>query len=194
MTRRPVPPAGFTLVEVLISSALAAVLMAAVLSSFVFLGRSLTRLANRQTLEAKGRQALTYLRADFALAQAVKSGTTPTSSSVTLTLPAGEITYTYDSTAQRLRRQANFGPNPDLSLLQNDTCVCTAFAFSYYTTTNGTPTSQVTAGVEVPYSIKQIQVNFTLQTPGTASPATQSTYDVVSSRFLIRNKQAPDGT
>jgi len=194
MTTRRTPGAGFTLVEVLIGSTLAAAVMAAVLTSFIFLGRSLARLANYQTLEAKGRQALTYLRSDFAQAESVKTGTTPTASGVTLVLPAGEITYTYDSTAQSLRRQATFGPNPDLRLLQNDYCSCTSFSFDYFTTSNGSPASQVTPTVNVPYSIKQIQVRFTLQTPGTASPSTRATSQVVSSRFLFRNRASPDGT
>jgi Tfp pilus assembly protein PilW len=192
--RRPAKPStGFTLVEVLIGATLSAAIMAAVLSSFVFLGRNLTRLANYQTLEAKGREALTYFRGDFALAQSVQNGTTPTASSVTLVLPAGSVTYTYDGVALSLHRQATFGANQDLYLLQNDYCSCTAFTLGYYTTTNGTPNSQILPGLNVPYSIKQIQVSFSLQTPGTASPATQANYQVVSSRFLIRNKQPPDG-
>jgi prepilin-type N-terminal cleavage/methylation domain-containing protein len=194
VTRRSNSPAGFTLVEVLIGTTLAALVMAAVLSSFVFLGRSLGRLANYQTLEAKGREALTYLRGDFAQAQAVKNGTTPDATTVTLVLPGGEVTYTYDSTALSLHRQANFGANRDFYLLQNDYCSCTTFTFGYYTTTDGTPTSQATPGLNVPYSIKQIQVRFILQTPGTASPATRVSHEIVSSRFLVRNKRPPDGS
>ena len=120
MNPRPALSRGFTLVEVLVSASLAAAVMAAVLSSFVFLGRNLTRLANYQALETKGREALTYLRHDLAVAAAVKPGTTPTASSVTLVLPAGEVTYTYDSTAGSLRRQAATGANPDFLLLKND--------------------------------------------------------------------------
>jgi type II secretory pathway component PulJ len=194
MTRKPDSATGFTLVEVLIGSTLAALVMAAVLTSFVFLGRSLTRLANYQTLEAKSRQALGYLRADLALAREVKSGSTPTASSLTLVLPAGEVTYTYDSAAGNLHRQATFGANQDFYLLQNDHCTCLALAFYYYTTANGTATSQIFPSLNVPYSIKGIEVRFTLQTPGSASPPTRATYQVVSSRIPIRNKPLPDGT
>ncbi|HKB56722.1 MAG TPA: prepilin-type N-terminal cleavage/methylation domain-containing protein [Lacunisphaera sp.] len=185
--------AGFTLVEVLVSMSLAAAVLAAVLSSFVFLGRNLARLANNQTLEAKGREALTYLRRDFALAEAVKTGTTPTASSVTLVLPAGEVTYTFDSAAGSLRRQSASGANPDFLLLKNDRCACTTFAFDYYTTTGGAPTSQLNASANVPYGIKQIQVRFVLETPGTQAAATRVTYEAVSSRFLLRNKQPATG-
>lgn len=186
-------PAGFTLVEVLVSTSLAAAVMAALLSSFVFLGRNLTRLANHQTLESKGREALAWLRRDLAVAAAVKSGTTPTASSVTLVLPAGEVTYTYDSAAGSLRRQAGAGASQDFLLLKNDRCTCTTFVFDYQTATGGAPTSQLDASRNVPYAIKQIMVRFVLETPGTHAGATRTTYEAVSSRFLLRNKQAAAG-
>lgn len=191
MKRRPKNSAGFTLVETLVGSTLASMVMAAVLSSFVFLGRNLTRLANYHSLEAKGREALTYFSRDLAVAQAVKNGTTPTNNSLTLVLPAGDVTYTYDGA--RLLRHATFGANSDINLLQNDSTSCRAFSFNYYTMTGGTPTSQIT-GADMPYSIKQVQIQFTVETPGVSSSATHSSYDAVSARYLIRNKQLPDGT
>lgn len=191
--RRPAgSPHGFTLVEVLISSTLGAMLMAAVLSSYLFLGRSLTRQANYQTLEAKGREALTYLRRDFALAQAVKTGTNPTSSTVTLALPAGEVTYAFAANA--LTRTANFGANPTITLLNNAYCTCTVFTFNYYTTTGGSPLDQNTSSVNEPLSIKQIKVGFTLQTPSAYSIQTRATYQTVSAPFLLRNRQLPTGS
>lgn len=183
---------AFTLIELLVGSALSAMVMAAVLSSYVYLGRNLTRLANYQTLETKGREALTYLRRDFALAQAVKTGTTPTASTVTLVLPAGEVIYTYASNT--LTRTANFGPNPSVTLLKNDFCTCSAFAFNYYTTTGGVPLDQNTGTTNVPYSVKQIDVSFTLLTTSSQSVDTRAKYQAVSSRFLLRNKQLPNGT
>jgi prepilin-type N-terminal cleavage/methylation domain-containing protein len=194
MMRRSQACRGFTLVELLIGATLSAALMAAVLSTFVFLGRNLTRLANYHSLEAKSREALTYLTQDLALAQAVKSGTAPTATTVTLVLPSGEVTYTYDTAALKLRRQATFGANRDFSLLTNDFCTCTAFAFDYYTTSGGAPTSQITTATNVPYSIKQIQVRFAVETPAGYSSLTHETYSAVSSRYLVRNRQLPDGT
>ncbi|MDB6126225.1 MAG: hypothetical protein JWM35_121 [Verrucomicrobia bacterium] len=194
MKRRAKKTAGFTLVETLVGSTLASMVMAAVLSSFVFLGRNLTRLANYHSLEAKGREALTYFSRDLAVAQSVKNGTTPTGSSVTLVLPAGEVTYTYDNATYKLRRQANFGASQDIYLLQNDSTSCTSFSFNYYTMSGGAPTSQITASANVPYSIKQIQVHFTVETPGVSTSVAHSTYDAVSARYLVRNKPLPDGT
>lgn len=186
---------GFTLTEVLVSTMIAGIIMAALLSSFLFIGRNLTRQANYQILEAKGREALTYLRRDFALAQSVKSGTTPSGNTVTLVMNStgGEVTYTYDSMLKNLQRHANFGANPDIELLFNNNCEIVSFGFSYHTTTGSSPTGQISTGSYMPFSIKQVQATFTLQTPSREAPETRATYSCVSSRFLLRNRQFADG-
>lgn len=194
MRRRPTPRGGFTLVELMVASTLAAVLMAAVLSTFTFMGRNLARLSSYQALEAESRKALNYLRRDFAVAQAVKRGTTPTSSTVTLVLPSGEVTYTYNTASRNLRRQSTFGANADFTLLRNSACECTSFAFAYYTTTDGDPTAQTSPTTNVPYSIKQIEVRFAVASPTTWSTQTRTHYEAASPRFLLRNRQATDGT
>lgn len=193
MTRLLCSRRGFTLLEVLISSTLAAAVLAAALSTFVFLGRNLTRLANYQALEAEGRKALTWLQRDFSLAESVKSGATPDETSVTLVLPAGEVSYSYNNTALSLRRQASFGPNQDFTMLRNDHCSCTEFTFEYYTGAGGAPTSQITPGLSVPYSIKQLRFRFIIRTPDSHNAATRTSYEVVSAHFLLRNRRAPDG-
>jgi prepilin-type N-terminal cleavage/methylation domain-containing protein len=185
---------GFTLVELLIGSSLAAMVMTAILSSFIFMGRNLSRLASYQALENEARQALGYLRQDFALAKAVKGGTTPTANTVTLVLPAGEVTYTYDAATFTVRRQANFGANGDFTLLHNSQSDCTDYSFRYYTTSDAAPTDQASPDTYVPYSIKQIEVGFVLESPATWAAAARSRYEAASSRFLIRNRGAPDGT
>ncbi|HUR59445.1 MAG TPA: prepilin-type N-terminal cleavage/methylation domain-containing protein [Opitutaceae bacterium] len=194
MTRTFQRRQGFTITEVLIASSMAAILMAAVLSSFVFIGRNLARLASYQSLESEARKALAYLRQDLALAQAVKNGTTPTTATVTLVLPGGNVTYTYESGNRRLRRQATFGANTDFTLLRNSTCECTSFAFDYFTTNNDAPTDQITSTTLVPYSIKQIAVGFVVETPTTASTGTRTRFEAASARYFIRNRGLTDGT
>jgi prepilin-type N-terminal cleavage/methylation domain-containing protein len=187
-------PRGFTLVELLIGSSLAAFAMMALLSSFVFLARNFTRLANRQALEGQSHTALAYLRADLTQARAVKSTGPATASSVTLVLPAGEVTYTYDGGAGRLLRETNFSSQPELSLLYGPNCRCTAFAFSYFTGTGGSPAAQLSSSTNTPYSIKQLQVSFELQTPAAESAQTRMQYKTVSARLNLRNRGAPDGS
>jgi len=194
MTRKSTSKAGFTLVELLIAASLGAILMASVLSTYLYVGRNLARLASYQTLETESRKTLSYLSKDFALAQSVKSGTTPTGYSVTLVLPSGEVVYSYDSTTKGLRRQATFGTSPDLTFLKNASCECTTFSFRYFTTTDGAPTNQVAPTANVPYSIKQIQVRFVVESPGSWSAQTRTRFETASARVLFRNRGAPDGT
>lgn len=193
MRRHPPLPGGFTLVELLIGSSLAAFVLMALLSAFVFLARNFTRLANRQSLETSSRTALAYLRADVAQARAVKPGSPVTADSVTLVLPAGDVTYSYDSSAGRLLRQAGFGAQPQIELLNSANGRCTGFAFTYYTGTGGSPADQLTPGMNNAYSIKQLQVTFVLETPATESAQTSLRHETVSARLNLRNKGAPDG-
>jgi len=89
------PTAGFTLVELLVGVTLAAAVMAAVLSSYIYLARSLGRLANQQTLETESRRTLAYFAKDVQSASAISG--TPGASTVALIVPtaAGTNTVTY---------------------------------------------------------------------------------------------------
>lgn len=185
---------GFTLVELLVATTLGALAMTALLSCFVFLGRSFTRLAHAQTLAQQGRIALSWLQSDVARALAVKSGTSPTVTEVTLELPEGDVTYTYDPTAFSLRRRATFGSVTDLVLLNGRSCHCTALEFSYYTGTRGSPADQLNPGAHVPFSIKQLRLAFVLETPASHAAATRARHEIVSAQLLLRQRQSPDGS
>jgi hypothetical protein len=192
--RKPTSRAAFTIVEVMIGATVGAVVMASVFSTYIFLGRNLARLSSYQALEHESRKALAYLTQDFRQAQTVKSGTTPTDAQVTLVLPAGEVVYTFDAAAKSLRRQATFGANRDSYLLRNSYCECTAFQFRFFTLNDGAPTDQSTPGRNVPFSIKQIEVGYVVESPATWSAETRTRFAVASARYLIRNRGAPDGT
>jgi prepilin-type N-terminal cleavage/methylation domain-containing protein len=185
---------GFTLVELMIGSAVGAIVMAALLATYIFLGRNLARLASYHALENESRKALAYLSKDFALAQKVKTGTSPSSAGVTLVLPGGEVVYTYNSTTHSLRRQANFGANTDLTLLSNNSCQCTTFELKYFTTTDGSPTDQGAPTTYVPYSVKRIQVRYIVESPSTWSTMTRTRLETASGRYLFHNRGTPDGT
>ena len=98
-TARPGPAErGFTLVEVLIGAALSAAVMAAVLSSYVYLGRGLGRLTNQQTLETEGRRTIALFARDARMASDLvtvsSSPTSPASNRVDLTVPTATGTNT----------------------------------------------------------------------------------------------------
>lgn len=97
---------GFTLVELLIGASLSAAVLAAVLSSYIFLGRQLARLANQQTLETQARLAIGTFTQDVQNATGlVVISTTPASPAanrVDLTVrdstgTTNTITYYYNS-------------------------------------------------------------------------------------------------
>lgn len=194
MTRNPTRSAGFTLVEVLVSVSIGAVVMAAALSAYIFLGRNLARLSSYRSLESESRKALAYLTRDFTQALKVKNGTTPTEAQVTLVLPSGEVSYTYSSGTKTLRRQSTFGASMDFKLLRTESCECTTFQFRYFTAEDGPPTDQLTAATNVPFSIKQIQVHYVIESPATWNSQSRTRFEIASSRHIFRNRGATDGS
>ncbi len=194
MTIRRQRNAGFTLVELLVGSTLSVFVLAGLLSGFVFLARNFTRLANLQALENQSRTALAYLQRDLAQARTIRSDNPITATQLTLTLPTGDVTYSYDSSAGRLLRQAAAGSQPVVALLTAPNCRCTDLAFSYYTGTGGSPASQLVPAANNAYSIKQLQVRFELQSPSADAAETRMRQKTVSARLNLRNKEAPDGS
>ncbi len=104
------PRAGFTLVELLIGLSLSLMIMSAVLSSYVFLGKNFTRSLgissfNQPTLEAQSRRALAYFAQDVRMATGLVT-----------TLPAApdtfanmvELTVPGDTTATTILYYYNF--------------------------------------------------------------------------------------
>lgn len=188
---RTAATAGFTLVELMISMSLALMIIAAVLSSYLFLGRSLGRLVTQQTLDNEGRRALAYFAQDVRLASGISG--TPSASSVTLTVPSGATTttvaYTYNSGTGTLTRTPASGTS--LTLASN----LLSFYFRYY---NDTGTAYDSGSV--PYTtqtsymagIKQISLTLTSQT-GSANNGTRTAVNnFTSPRLLIRNRALLD--
>lgn len=185
---------GFTLVEMMVSLTLAIMVMTAVTSAYLYLGRNLTRIGLHQQLEAKSRQAVDYLTQDLKAATALASA--PTATSLALTLPIGTVTYSYDSANKRVTRTLN--ANPALVLLADTSTSarvvnCTAFAFSFYNTSGGAATDQLAPGSYVALSVKQVAMSFTLEA-GTSGNATLTRLSFVTARFSLRNKAFPTGT
>jgi Tfp pilus assembly protein PilW len=98
MNRRARPLAAYTLVELMIGLTLALTVMTGVLSTYLFLGRQMARLAHQQKLETQARGAILRFAQDMRMATAI---TSPGDSSVTLTLPTASstttVTYSYTS-------------------------------------------------------------------------------------------------
>src|SRR5262245_19186427 len=87
---RPEPAErGFTLVEVMVATSLPAIVLAAALAAFLFVGRNLTRLVNLQHQEVESRRTLRTFTQDLSAAIQLS---TATSTALTMTKPTSSGT------------------------------------------------------------------------------------------------------
>lgn len=195
---------GFTLVELMVSMSIGTVVMLAVFSTYLYLGRSLTRLSYRSALEGQSRKILNTFATDIrnALSVANPPAANPSASSLSLKMRDGS-TVVYDFSVNQLSRNAggsgavvlnnNIGDsNVQVPVTMNN------FSFLYYTTSGGNPVSQFTAPAPpiTPISIKQVALSFTLQAGVPAIQGQQGTltrYPVTSRRMSFINRPLLDG-
>jgi prepilin-type N-terminal cleavage/methylation domain-containing protein len=210
--------AGFTLVEVLIGMSLSLMLMGAVLSSYVFLGRNFTRAlgitsANQPTLEAQSRRTLTYFTQDVRMASgvdttAVAPKVAPSNSGVTLILPSSTgspkcVTYFFNDTSApvtlttftvpakaliRIDVSANTSQVLHTGHLNPDTY----FYFRYYDA-SGQPydnsTPPYTTSTSYLSSIKQVSIAFSAQGGDSSNGTLTPVFLSASPRLILRNTQ-----
>ena len=162
---------------------LALMVMTAVFSSYLFLGRNLARLANQQTLQAQGQRALAYFAQDVRMASSL---TSPSASSMTLTLPTTTVAYTYASSAGTLTRTPASGTA--LVLASN----LQSFYFRYHDDT-GSPydngSSPYTTQTDYLTGIKQVSMSFSSRIGSSSNGTLTPVYQAASPRLIIRNRQ-----
>lgn len=187
--RGRVRTAGFSLAEVLIATTLSAFVLAAVMSTFLFLGRTGLRAQDLSELETQVRRGLETFAQEARLATDVRWNGTQ---SVTLTLPAGSpaplVTYAYDAdrssatyrTFYRVEGNAASGA-PRRVLMRN---LATDFTFKRYKLEqNGVADNTAANDLET----KQLQIVLRAErTHQTTAGASQS---VASARYVLRNKR-----
>ncbi len=203
---------GFTLLELLVGMSLAMVVMTAVLTVYITLGRSFTRSlgvssANQPTLASQARRTLAMFAQDVRMASdidliGVDPRVTPTASKITLVLPTGTstpkyVTYFFNSTASAVPLSSY--TIPAFSLVRIDLGTSTAqtlhanllsagFTFNYYDNSGTAYTSaDLTAGRYLK-GIKQLALSFTSQAGSATNGTLTQVYQVNSPRLLIRNK------
>lgn len=168
---------GFTLVEVMIGATLSSFILAAVLSTFLFLGRSGANIRNYTDMETQARKALEQFAEDTRQASAV---TWASATSVTLVVNATNVAYSYAS--------GNFTRTvggTSTTLLTG----ITAFSFLAYTI-NGTAItdfSTATARTSANGTTKQIQIS--LSAARSTQTVATATNIVLSARYVMRNKR-----
>jgi prepilin-type N-terminal cleavage/methylation domain-containing protein len=197
---------AFTLVEVMVGAAISSFLLAGVLSTFLFMGRTSANIVNYTTLEETARKALERFSSEVHLAYAV--GTAYSSTSVTLSIPdntpnripanatangAYSVRYTFDAANKLLTRSVNGGtPEPFITGIEQVPAVP---FFNYYKYVNaGTipiPGQGYDDAASTNYAsnvreIRQIEVTFSIRRQNiTVASATNK---VLSARFILRNK------
>jgi Tfp pilus assembly protein PilW len=176
--------AGFTLAEVLIGATLASFVLAGVISTFVFLGRSGLNIQNYNDMESQARKALEIFAEDVRQASSI---TWNSSTTVSLIINAATVTYSYNSTAKTFVKDA--GLSTQKVLITG----VTRFEFRGYSITGNpiTDFSSAAALTVANRSTKQLQISleaaryldFASQRRNIAASNT-----VLSARFILRNK------
>ncbi|HYD85109.1 MAG TPA: prepilin-type N-terminal cleavage/methylation domain-containing protein [Opitutus sp.] len=175
--RRDRACAGFTLVEMMISATLGGLILVAVLSSFLFLGRSGWAIQSYNDMERQARSALEVFAEDTRQASAV---TWHSATSVTLVVNSTQVTYTYSGDALTRTSSGNTRMLVD---------GITAFSFLAYTI-NGTQISDFSsaaARIIANNTTKQIQIS--LAAARSRQTVKDATNTVLSARFILRNKR-----
>jgi prepilin-type N-terminal cleavage/methylation domain-containing protein len=194
--------AGFTLVELMVGATLSAAIMAAVLSSYIYLGRGLARLANQQTLDTEARRTLAYFTQDVQSSSGLTDTANLSDSRLSLVVPSvtgtNTVTYYYNNTASDAAVTVNgisvtMTANALTRCVYNGSTVTTVLLLRNVTSSGLTLKYYDNAGN--PYTsyvnylpgIKQVSLQFTTQL-GTAANNTQTlAYSSSTGRLILRN-------
>jgi hypothetical protein len=161
------------MVEVLIASTLAAFVMVAVMSAFLFLGRSGANIQNYTDMEAQGRKALEIFAQDVRQASAVSWTNANT---VTLVVDGAYITYSYSG--DTFSRSTAAGSSALVTGV-------TTFSFKAYNI-NG---AELNLGDIITTSKATKQLQISLEATRASRTVATATNLVLSARFILRNKR-----
>lgn len=177
--------AGFTLTEVIVAATLTGLVLAGVLSAFLFIGRTGFRASSVSEMENDVRRGLEVFAEDARNARDVRWNSTQ---SLTLMLPAGPVTYAYDSVSGSnthrafYRQEGNAASTGPRRILVRD--VAPDFAFRRFKLEQpGVTDNSAASDLET----KQIQVVLRAQRTSVATASVSQ--QAVSARYILRNKQ-----
>ncbi len=175
------PNSGFTLVELLIGMSLSLMVLTAVLSSYLFMGRNLVRLVNQQEIETESRRTLLYFAQDVRMASSLSG---PSATGVTFTVPTSggttTVAWSYSSANGTLTRTPATGT---AQVLINNLQSC---AFSYYNIAGNSVTDYVNS-VSLS-NMRRIALAFSAQAGSANNGTLTIVHQAASPRLSMRNK------
>ncbi|MFH1496913.1 MAG: prepilin-type N-terminal cleavage/methylation domain-containing protein [Verrucomicrobiota bacterium] len=187
-SRRAPSPRAFTLFEVLASTALSGIIMVAVLSSAVVIARSGYLLNNYSDMEQQARTALETFAVDARMTEVVAWGRADDDAPLTsLRLQAVDgtaVTYAYDAAGGALNRTDNAGTTTVITGIQS-------FTFSAYKYDDAAGLDLLVPGdstlTQLDNETKMVQLSLSASRAQTS--VVTATNNVVSARFVLRNKR-----
>lgn len=170
---------GFSLVELIVAAGLGSVILVAVLSSFLFVGRTTVALTNYTDMETEARNAIETFAQDVRMSANVLWNS---ANSVTLTIrqsgSSTTATYAYDPVNRRFTRTATGTTRILISNISD-------FSFTAYNIdSDALSLASITASTHL--ATKQIQI--ALETERANPGLVRNTNKVISARFVLRNK------
>jgi Tfp pilus assembly protein PilV len=170
---------GFTLMEVMIGATLSSFILAGVLSTFLFLGRSGASMRNYSDMETQARRGLELFAADTRQASSVAWNS---ETSLTLVVNMATVTYTYNAGSATFTRTTSGGTTTLLTGV-------TAFNFLAYTITGSPITNVSTAAARTAANIATKQIQISLSASRATPTVTRATNIMLSARYVLRNKR-----
>ena len=189
--KRRQPPsrtAAFTLVEVIVSSALGAMVLAGVLATFLMIGRNSVRIVNYTMMEKQTRVAFEQLGIDARMASDFTSRWTGNViTGFTLTIPTSDLSTTYSVTYGYANSTLYVVPgvDPTATTGRKDLVTnVTALTFNRFNSADVLIPASTTSDA----GVKHIQASVSTRRSGMGVAA--ATQVIRSTAFTIRNKSS----
>jgi len=170
---------GFTLVELMVSATLSTFILAGILSTFLFLGRSGANLRNYSDMESQARKALEVFAQDVRQASAI---TWTASSSVTLVVNTVSITYTHSTATDTFTRVIGASSQNLITGIASGSFTFKAFNVA------GSEMPLTTAAERTAASSSTKQLQISLEASRSTTTVATATNLVLSARYVLRNK------
>ena len=180
---------AFTLVEVMVAAGLSGIVLVAILTAFLFIGRASITMRNYTDMETEARNAMETFAQDVRMSS---GATWISANSLTLTIEQGggttTATYTYHPTASG--SGASFIPARTFTRTvsgRTDTLITNIRSFEFNAYSIDTAAISL-ASISAATSNATKQVQISLETERVNTTLALATNKVISARFVLRNK------